>query len=131
PDPLLPRELGAAPQRTSVHPEPLRIHGPGARPPHGLLEARQDLPRLLPEILTRGGHAPSLLRPAERRSGVPDQLAHLPHRTLHPDEHGTAHHAVPDVQLLDLRDRRDGRDVLVREPMTRVYVQPPDRKSVV
>ena len=35
------------------------------------------------------------------------QQSHLPNRLLHPDHHRPAHDAVPDVQLLDLRDSHD------------------------
>src|SRR5687768_5113760 len=50
-----------------------------------------------------------------------DTAPHLGDRGADSAEYGSAHHAVTDVELFDLRDGGDGSDVLVRESVPRVY----------
>src|SRR5580765_4824437 len=52
--------------------------------------------------------------------GVLYELRHPPDRFFESPEDGVAHNRVSDVELLDLRDRRDRLNVLVGEAVARM-----------
>ena len=51
-----------------------------------------------------------------------DQFLHFPHGSFQPDEHGPGDDGVADVQLVHVRDARDGNDIVIVQPMTRMQV---------
>src|SRR5207237_8778066 len=52
------------------------------------------------------------------------QRDHAPHGCFEAPEHRVAHDAVADVELLNLRDDRDGLHVLIGEPMASMDREP-------
>src|ERR1041385_6341937 len=56
-----------------------------------------------------------------RRASRVHEAAHRRDRFGHPGEHGAAHDAVADVELLEVGDRRDRGHVLVGEAVSRVH----------
>src|SRR5215472_13509286 len=54
--------------------------------------------------------------------------AQLPNGVTDSDEYGAAHDPVSDVQLFDLRNRRDRTDVVGREPVAGVGCEPDGRR---
>ena len=119
--------LGVGAGRTGVEQQPIELLDVVARFENEKLEKprRSSSPRPV-------GHARSVgLRESKlgsAASGVHGG-AQLPHGVTEPDENRATHDPVTDVELLDLRDRRDGSHVLHGEAVARVYREP-DRRRV-